>query len=64
MQESPEAEQMRDRLAAIRENLARMRADSRASLARLAATREVADTRAATRARADDPDLSEPPPTA
>jgi hypothetical protein len=41
-----------------------MRADSRASLARLAATREVADTRAATRARADDPDLSEPPPTA
>jgi hypothetical protein len=34
---------MRERLAAIRANLARMRAESRESMRRLAATREAAD---------------------
>jgi hypothetical protein len=61
MSESTEAQQMRDRLMLIRENLARMRADSRASLARLAATREVADTRSATRAHAGDGDEPDAP---
>jgi hypothetical protein len=62
MEESHEADEMRDRLVLIRENLARMRDESRASLARLAATREVADDRAATRARVDAPDLPPPAP--
>jgi hypothetical protein len=44
-----ETTRMSDQLAAIRVNLARMRAESRASLRRLAATREAADVSQAAR---------------
>jgi hypothetical protein len=49
MDESAATSEMQDRLAAIRENLARMRAESRESLRRLAATREAADVSQAAR---------------
>jgi hypothetical protein len=44
-----DAAQMSARLAAIRENLSRMRDESRESLRRLAATREAADVNQAAR---------------
>jgi hypothetical protein len=49
MDDSAATNEMQDRLAAIRENLARMRAESRESLRRLAATREAADVSQAAR---------------
>jgi hypothetical protein len=49
MDDAVEATEMGDRLAAIRENLARMRDESRESLRRLAATREAADVSQAAR---------------
>jgi hypothetical protein len=49
MDDPREATQMSERLAVIRENLARMRAESRESLRRLAATREAADVSQAAR---------------
>jgi hypothetical protein len=56
---SHESDEMHDRLVVIREKLARMRAESRESLARLAAAREEADDRAAT--RRDDRRQTAPP---
>jgi hypothetical protein len=49
MEETPEARQMREQLAQIRTNLARMREESRESLRRLAATRAAADVSQAAR---------------
>jgi hypothetical protein len=60
MNESRDAEEMGARLASIREKLARMREESRASLARLAETLADADDRASGRAREAPPD-AEPP---
>lgn len=64
MSEPSEAEQMQERLASIRRNLARMRADGRASLARLARTREVADSHTAKRSRDEDHGDTDVPPAA
>jgi hypothetical protein len=49
MEETPEVRQMSEQLAQIRRNLARMRAESRESLRRLAATRATADVSQAAR---------------
>jgi hypothetical protein len=54
MEASRESEQLGERLATIRERLARMREESRVSLARLAATLDAADDRAAARAPGED----------
>jgi hypothetical protein len=54
MKDSSQTSEIGNRLSAIRANLARMREESRVSLARLAATREEADDRVAARARDDE----------
>jgi hypothetical protein len=52
--DSPESNQMRDALSAIRERLARMRLESAASLTRLSETRQAADARDEERAQQRD----------
>ena len=61
---SREAEEMSDRLRSIRSRLARMREESRASLAQLAATVADADERASVRGPGAEPPRAADPPAA
>jgi ribosome recycling factor len=58
---SRDAEEMSERLASIRVRLARMREESRRSLARLSETDAEPDERAAVRSR-DEAPAADPPP--
>jgi hypothetical protein len=62
MEETPEMRQMSEQLTQIRQNLARMRAESRESLRRLAATRAAADVSQAAREGGPPTPVSPTPP--
>ncbi|HET8606900.1 MAG TPA: hypothetical protein VFL66_07695 [Gaiellaceae bacterium] len=63
MDDGDDPSRIADRLSAIREKLARMRAEGRASLERLSASREAADDgRAAVRSREAAQRGEQPPP--